>query len=226
MEDCTISTATGLTRDPAEPLGINSVLGLLGCPAFGLMAQPHLAELAATTQSDRARVVGVSLSYTYYRHPIYPEHPSNFVPLSPEQDRAIARAESSMLPQWMIEQITRIRYPTLWDAVRTVKAKPGDPKNALEIRLAAHANDVLRTSNPHHVPVRAPRSTTNGRISQADLLETTSLTVNGQSHLGRLLDAGPHMLALGARIDSLYLTVVYDTRIAPRVSVEFITRQP
>lgn len=221
----TMST-TPAPRSLPEPPGIEATLRSLGCPAFGFAAQPHLAELAATTETSRARVVGVSLSYTYYRHPIYRDHPTNFVDLTLEQSRAVERAEASNLPEWMIEQISRIRYPTLWDAIRTGKAVPGDPKNALELRLTAHANDVRRTTNPHHVPVRAPHAIMTGRVSQADLLESTRVIVDREPHRGRLLDLGAHIVALGARIDNRYLTAVYDRRTAPRIALEFATRRP
>jgi len=219
-----MSTTDAARLSPPEPPGIDATLRTLGAPVFGFATQPRLAELAATTQTDRTRTVGVSLSYTYFRHPISRHHPANFVELTPEQDVAIERAEASSLPQWMIDQITRIRYPTLWDAVRTAKVVSGDAKNALEQRLAAHANEFLRTRDPHHVPVRIPRVATAGRLSSADLLETTCVIVDRQPYHGRVLDAGPHMAAFGARVDRRYLTVVYDTRIAPRLHLEFTTR--
>jgi hypothetical protein len=153
-------------------------------------------------------------------------HPSNFIELTPAQNRAVELAESSDLPLWLIEQITRTRYPTLWDAVRTGKVCPGDTKNALELRLAAHANDVLRTHDSRHVPIRAPRATLTGRISQADLLQTTCVIVNRHPHRGRLLQVGPHMVAIGARVNDRYLTAVYDTRTAPKLALEFTTHRP
>ncbi|MCM6762694.1 hypothetical protein NB037_09730 [Rathayibacter sp. ZW T2_19] len=221
-----MSTTDAARLSPPEPPGIEATLRTLGSPVFGFAVQPRLAELAATTRTDGARTVGVSLSYTYFRHPISRNNPVNFVELTPEQNLAIERAEASTLPQWMIEQITRIRYPTLWDAVRTSRVVPGDAKNALELRLAAHVNEFLNTRDPHHVPVRAPRVAAAGRLSSADLLETTCVIVDRQPYHGRVLDAGPHLAAFGARVDRRYLTVVYDTRIAPRLHPEFTTRPP
>ena len=212
--------------DAENPARIEATLATLGCPVFGFAPQPHLSELTATTITARARVVGASLSYTYFRNPLNPDHPSNFVPLTPEQTRAIERAQSSTLPRWMVEQVVRIRYPTLWDAVRTAKVGPADAKNSLELRLAAHANDVLRAQDPHHVPVRVPTATTTGRLSRGDLLESTCVIVDREPHRARLLQAGPHLVAIGARIDGRYLTVVYDRRTAPALRVEFTVHHP
>jgi hypothetical protein len=213
-----------MRHDTASP-GSAEALRSLGCPVIGFTAQPHLAELVATTRSDRARTVGVSISYTYYRRPSRPDHLENFVDLTPEQHRAIERAQSSALPQWMIDQVSAIRFPTLWDAVRTAKAAPGDSKNALETRLVSHANDVLRARDPRHVPLRAPRAPTTGRVCRDDLLQSTCMVVDHRPQRGRLLDAGPHLVAIGARVDDRFLTVVYDTRIAPRLELEFSTHR-
>jgi len=221
-----MTTTTATTRDPSEAPGVEATLRSLDGPVFGFAVQPHLSELAAATRSDRARVDGVSLSYTYYRHPLNRAHPSNFVDLTPQQVAAIERAESSRLPSWMVEQIRQIRYPTLWDAVRTAKAGPGDRKDALETRLAAHANDVLRARDPRHVPVRSPRATPTGRLHHSDLLETTCVMVDREPHRGRRLEAAPFLTAFGVRIGKRYLTVVYDTRTAPKLSLEFTVRRP
>jgi len=221
-----MTTATATIRDPLEPSGVEATLRSLDGPVFGFAAQPHLSELAAATLSDRARVDGVSLSYTYYRHPLNRAHPSNFVDLTPQQVAAIERAESSSLPLWMVEQIRQIRYPTLWDAVRTAKAGPGDRKDALETRLAAHANDVLRARDPRHVAIRSPRNTSTGRLHHSDLLETTCVMVDREPHRGRLLEAAPFLTAFGTRIGKRYLTVVYDTRTAPKLALEFTVRRP
>jgi hypothetical protein len=149
-------TTTTLTRiDPAEPSGIDATLLTLGCPVFGFAAQPHLSELTATTVSDRARVVGVSLSYTYYRHPVSRNHPSNFIELTPAQNRAVELAESSDLPLWLIEQITRTRYPTLWDAVRTAPATRRTHSNCVSplTRTTCSAPTIPGTSRyEHHEP--------------------------------------------------------------------------
>ena len=219
-------SANPARSDAENPARIEATLATLGCPVFGFAPQPHLAELTATTMTAGARVVGASLSYSYFRNPLNRNHPSNFVPLTPEQTRAIERAESSALPQWMIEQVVRIRYPTLWDAVRTAKVGPAEPKNSLELRLAAHANDVLRAQDPHHVPVKVPTATTTGRLSRGDLLESTCVIVDREPQRARLLQAGPHLTAIGARIDGRYLTVVYDRRTAPALKVEFTVHHP
>lgn len=216
--------AIGEVRDIAQPPGIDATLRTLGGVVFALQPQGSLDEVAATTQMDGNRVVGVSLSYSYFRRPADRRHPDNFVALTAEQAAAIDRAEAANLPPWLIEQISRIRYPTLWDAVRTSKARPGERLNALEARLVAHANDVLRASAPERPQFRVAHHGTGGRVRPDDLLESVVVIVDGVPCRGRRLDAGAHVVALGARVDDRYMTAVYDSRIAPGVRAEFVRR--
>ncbi|NQX26012.1 hypothetical protein HQQ81_01425 [Microbacteriaceae bacterium VKM Ac-2854] len=186
---------------------------------LALAPQPRLEEFAAAPILVGGRMVEVSLSYSVLRHPLRRDHPENLVPLSAEQERAIQRAESGDLPPWIVDQITRMRYPVLWEAVRTSVSIPSERARPIEARLAAHVNDALRL-----MPGANTRNRRVARLTESDLVRGASIDVDGTPTRGILLRDDPDVVAFGLRVDDRHVTAVLDRNLAPLVDVALTRR--
>lgn len=186
---------------------------------LALVRQPRLEEFAAAPTLVGGRLVEVSLSYSVIRHPLRRDHPENLVPLSAEQERAIQRAEAGDLPPWIVDQITRMRYPVLWEAVRTSVSIPSERARPIEARLAAHVNDALRL-----MPGANARARRVAQLTESDLVRGAMIDVDGTPTRGIMLREDPDVVAFGLRIDDRHVTTVIDRSLAPLVNVALTRR--
>ena len=110
-------------------------------PVVGLTPQPSITDPGLFGfHGDTA----VSRSYTLWRNPIDRSDPVNFVELD-ESTRAGLDAEPPWpRPGWLIEMAQLMRYPMLWEAVRTSWSNDADERTSLPQRLVDHVNNVLR----------------------------------------------------------------------------------
>ena len=65
----------------------------------------------------------------------------NVVDLDEETGRAMEEVPPWPRPPWLIEQMERLRYPQLWEAVRTTWQR--EPHSSLQYLLADHVNHIL-----------------------------------------------------------------------------------
>ncbi|NQX12625.1 hypothetical protein HQQ80_13370 [Microbacteriaceae bacterium VKM Ac-2855] len=192
-----------------------------GRPVVSFVPQPRLEQFAAAPSITNGRIVEVSLSYSLLRHPHRRDHPENLLPLSAEQDRAIRRAEEGDLPEWMIDQIRRMRYPVLWEAVRTAVTIPTERARPLEARLGAHMKDALRL-----MPGANSRSRKTVQLREEELTRGAPIGVDGETVRGIRVDGDPDVVALGFRLDERQVTVVIERALAPLVRQEFVRYVP
>lgn len=91
-------------------------MGLVPQPAIEDTGRPAIME--STGGSGRSQLA-VSFSYTLWRNPDAHADPVNLKHLGPEEQAAIETVPPWPRPVWLIEYVEMMRYPQLWEAVRT-----------------------------------------------------------------------------------------------------------
>jgi hypothetical protein len=195
-------------RGIASPPTLDDVAATLPGPVYTFAPQPHLEPFTASSTLAGRRVVAVNMTYTFYRHPYRRDDPRNFVDLTPQQRAAIARAETSALPEWLRDQIRRMRYPTLFEAVRTSLPIPAERAHPLESRLEAHLADSLRTLFPGQPLSERLRVTPGEPLADYDLRRGIPLQVSGETHRSFRVEIAPHLIAVGVHLEDRYVTSV------------------
>lgn len=115
---------------------------------FGLSGQPSLEDTDSINISTGRDGVGyasfaVSITYTLWRNPTDRLDPVNLAVLDDKRRTAIERASRSSGPPWLHSYVQRMRYPQLWEAVRTTWNRDLPADTSLVRELVDHANHVL-----------------------------------------------------------------------------------
>jgi hypothetical protein len=211
---------------PAPP-GVDEIAARFGAPVLSFAPQPRLEEFAAAQTASHGRFVEISLSYSYFSNPRNRNDPANHIALDPSQRAAIERAENDHLPPWMIDQVTRMRYPVLWEAVRTSVPIPAERSRPLEARMAAHMNDVLRNTFPGRVRTRrGGMPVVAASLREEEVTRGVPVLIDGEPTRGFRVDADPDVVAIGARVDGRFMTVVIDRKLESQIKMEFVRRVP
>jgi hypothetical protein len=210
-------------RDVPAPPTLREVAATLPGPVYSFAPQSHLEAFAASSTRASGRVVAVSMSYTFYRYPAQPGDARNFVGLTPQQRAAIARADSSSLPEWIRDQIRRLRYPTLFEAVRTSLPIPAERAHPLEARLEAHVTEFLRALFPGQPLAERLRTVRGAPLSEYDVRRGVPVRVDGESRRGYRVDIAPHVIAVGAYLEDRYLTAIIPSDFHASITPAFAT---
>ena len=198
-------------------------------PVLGLAPQPSLEDTDSVSLNsvldDRGYCeMTASITYTLWRNPDDRSDPLNVVDLDEETGRAMEEVPPWPRPPWLIEQMERLRYPQLWEAVRTTWQR--EPHSSLQYLLADHVNHILMNqyrqelwpgSNPfeQHAPLVTGRMV-NGQARTV---------VNGVSVPGAEVDTDPFVYGIGARLaGGGVVTAVLPRAELKRIQVRFTTR--
>ncbi|RWZ46143.1 hypothetical protein ELQ90_16085 [Labedella phragmitis] len=130
-------------RDLPAPASPEEVAARFGRPVFGLVPQPHVRELdVLSTVATGEELSEVSVSYSFLAEPGDPTDPRNLVPTVRDIDGWLEKAERDGQPEWFVRGLQSMRFPMVWEAVRTTTRV--DPWAATTAeRLAAHMEHVL-----------------------------------------------------------------------------------
>ncbi|WP_165068362.1 hypothetical protein [Marisediminicola senii] len=197
-------------RDLPTPPTRAEVIARFGAPVFTLVPQPHLRELdGASTMAVNDTLQEVSLSYSYLRWPDDPADPRNLVPDIDEITHWIDKAHRDDQPEWFIASLESRRYPTVWEAVRSIHPDVGVAQTLAE-HLAHHVNHVLINS------VEGRRVDAAGRPPRLDAevkpthAQPAVLTVDGVELPAITIDTDPHIVGWAAQVGEVYVTVALD----------------
>lgn len=121
-------------------------LRLMPVPVIGLVPQPSLEDtdsvsLNSVLDDHGYSEMTASITYTLWRNPDDRLDPVNLAELDEETLRGIDEVPPWPRPRWLIEQVERMRYPQLWEAVRTTWQR--EPHASLQDLLADHVNHIL-----------------------------------------------------------------------------------
>ena len=202
-------------------------------PLLGLAPQPHVEDwggfgVQASESNGVVEQMAGSLSYTLWRNPGDRADPANLAELDDDTRAALDMSPPWPRPRWLLDAAERMRYPMLWEAVRTTWNRPGGGghRNSLEQELVWHVNHVLmnRFSPPgqHAVP---SWERTEGLVDERHVEHAVPVTIDGESVPGVRIDTDPNVLAIGANLGpSGVLTAVIEREHLPFVTLEFARR--
>lgn len=117
-------------------------------PIFGLVRQPHLEDwdaigIGSGTRDGVLNSCEASISYTLWRNPDEVDDPVNLAELDQLQCSALEVEPPRPRPPWLVEQVRRMRYPMLWECVRTHWCRRPREFDSAPALLVAHVNDIL-----------------------------------------------------------------------------------
>ncbi|RNI21711.1 hypothetical protein EFY87_11225 [Flexivirga caeni] len=185
---------------------------------FGLVEQSSLEDTGALNiaqGSDSAGLtdVAVSLTYTLWRNPGDRSDPANLADLDDETRAALDREPPYPRPQWLVDRVQQLRYPQLWEAVRTTWTRdPGQDDDPAQV-LTEHLEDVLTN---RYAEERGAEL-----IGQHTTVEVDDATVDAVE-----INTHPLLYAVGARVAAdTVVTAVLPRSELPCVDVAFATRR-
>lgn len=200
-------------------------------PVMGLVAQPSLEDtdslgLEYGPDNRGYSYMSVSVTYTLWRNPNDRSDPINLAELNEEMRRATEFVSPWPRPAWLVEQVARMRYPQLWDAVRTIWHRDPSELSSVRTLVVEHVNHVLTnqyrqelvlTGNPwdQHAP------TVSDQMVNGDI----SVLVNGVPVPGVEVDTDTFVYGVGAElIGSGVMTAVLPRTELRHIEIQFTTR--
>lgn len=218
-------------EDAPDPrLGIVEQLQHMPVPILGLVPQPHLEDwgsfgVQTGVHNGILDEMTATLSYTLWRNPDDRADPHNLADLDERTRAALDQEPPWPRPRWVLEGVTRMRYPTLSEAVRTMWIR--DPsRQDVRAALVDHVNHILVNqfggSYPSG-PLRRPDS--RPLVDERSVESGFSIAVNGADTHGVRIDTDPDVVGFGADLgaDGI-LTAVIPRDELPVIQVAFATR--
>ncbi|WP_431074567.1 hypothetical protein [Microbacterium phyllosphaerae] len=194
-------------------------------PVFELRPQRSLSRIPGAgfmeaTQSAVVAESSVSFNYTLWRHPDDHSDPRNEIELDPATRRALEEEPPWGRPAWLIEQARMLKYPMLWEAVRTSwQASPDPERHSLAQQLVDHTNHILRNRFREELGLRdGPSEDDGGWEAKTSAVRDASFAVDGQDRPAVQIDTDPFVYAVGFRVDEN----VVCTAVVPRDSLPLI----
>ena len=200
-------------------------------PVLGLMPQPSLEDTDSVSVMSVLDYRGysemtASISYTLWRNPDDRSDPVNLADLDEETRRAIEEVPPWPRPQWLIEEVERMRYPQLWEAVRTTWHRERSERSSVQSLLADHVNYILMNQYreelwPGGDPLEQHAPVVTGRMVNG----RASTVINGVEVPGAEVDTDPFVYGVGARLaGGGVVTAVLPRAELQRIQVRFTTR--
>ena len=225
--------------DMPPPTTPDEVTAAFDGPLYTLAAQPSVEEASVSTvqYGSNEGTIGlesVSLTFTLWRNPGDRADPANLADISDELRGSLDADPVAPLPEWMLQTRERMRYPWLWEAVRTTRVGvAGAPTTTPERILVDHTVHVLqnsfRTERMRPSADGTPPGELLGRPTERAIEHGITVVVDGEEVEGMRIDTDAHVLALAAPLGTTrgdrVLTAVIPRDHLPLVRVEFVTRR-
>lgn len=221
-----------LPEDAPDPrLEYNERLRGLTFPILGLVPQPTVEDTRtpafaeSTGLSGRAQIA-VSFTYTLWRNPDDRADPVNLKTLDPLEEAAIGADPPWPRPTWLVEYVERLRYPQLWEAVRTCWTRTPSEHSTLAAQLVNHTNHIL--VNHFREELGLPPGPTHDRgwqVGTSSVRAAAGVEVDGEIAPAVEIDTDPFVYALGAQIrPDVVTTVVIAREYLPHVRLALQSR--
>jgi hypothetical protein len=224
---------TGILPEDAPDPRVEQAEGLklMPIPVMGLVSQPSLEETdtvgLAYGQDDRGySEMTASVTYTLWRNPIDRSDPINLADLDEQARRAMEAVPPWPRPAWLVEQVERMRYPQLWEAVRTTWNRDASERSSVRSVLVDHVNYILMnqyrqelglSDNPWDQPAPV--------VTDRMVNDRVGVLVNGVEVAGAELDTDPFVYGIGAELaGGGVVTAVLPRAELNRIQVQFTTR--
>ena len=117
-----------------------------------------------------------------------------------------------------------MRYPQLWEAVRTTHISDGSTWHTVAAALVQHVNYVVQNAyRDERVRGSFPGELVDP-AAEGQIQHGIQISVDGAEVAGMRLDTDPHVLGLAADLGDRILTAVVPREHLPYVRLEFMTR--
>jgi hypothetical protein len=200
-------------------------------PIVGLVPQPHLEDWGAIgvgsgTRNGVLDSCEASISYTLWRNPDELDDPVNLAELDEQQRRALEVAPAWPRPQWLVEQVRRMRYPMLWECVRTQWSREPDVFDTVRARLVAHVNHILVNQfRQARVVGGDPPYELDNPVDERCVEPGIPVLVDGTARDGFRIDTDPHVYGLAVALDThTVLTAAVPRDALPYLQIAFAVR--
>jgi hypothetical protein len=198
----------GVVPSDAPDPGIASEARLrnVGFPVFHLAPQPALTRLPIANFAESSGEAGreelsVALSYTLWMHPDDHSDPRNEIALDDRTRRMLDEEPAWGRPAWLAAQAQSIRYPMLWEAVRTAwYASPGRPHASVEQQLVDHVDHILRNSFREELGLDRGSTVLDGWRATTTAVREGTVRVDGRERPAVQIDTDPLVYAVGFRV--------------------------
>ena len=199
-------------------------------PLYTLAPQAWVEEVAISVGSQTSNGLLVledaTCNYVLWRNPADRSDPVNLADISEELRAQLDAPPLFPLPEWMTRTTERMRYPWLWDSVRTTRAVEGfeDAWRTPEFILVEHVNYILtNTFRDERVVGSAPGELL-GRVSEKAVEHGVPVRVDGVDVAGIRIDTDAHVLGVGAVLGDRTLTAVFPREHLPYFDLAFVAR--
>jgi len=213
-----------LPEDAPDPrIALAEKVKLMPVPVMGFVGQPALEDVhmdntmsQGVTEFSHMRV---GISYTLWRNPDRRSDPVNLADLDEAMRRGIEGPFPVPRPAWMVEQVERMRYPLLWEAVRTTWHRDPSEFSVPSRLLVEHANHILTNRFRKELglgEIGADRFA--ARLTERAVTPRATVTVDGIELPALEIDTDPFVYAIGVELAPG--TVV--TAIVPRDDLDYV----
>lgn len=200
-------------------------------PIMGLVPQPslddvHMESTMFAQGSSGMSQMAVSISYTLWRNPLDRSDPVNLAELNESTRRALDEPASHPRPAWLIERVEWLRYPMLWEAVRTAWHRDATHLSVPSRLLVEHANHILMNRFREELglgDIGTDRFA--AHITERAVDPRATAIVDGVTVPAIEIDTDPFVYAIGAELaPGTVLTAVIPRDELPHVRIEFAPR--
>lgn len=221
-----------LPADAPDPLAeVRARVRTLAFPVMGLTPQRTVEDHGDVGLSDGHDFNGlsnqsVSISYTLWRNPDDHGDPVNLAELDEQTRVSLDHEPPWPRPAWLVERVQRMRYPQLWEAVRTTWNRDRSAYAALSRQLTDHTNYILM--NRFHGELGLPPGPLTDRaweVTESDVDPAAQLEVDGRVVSASEIHSDPFVYAVGAQLrPDVVVTVVVSRDDLPYVRIALTTR--
>lgn len=229
-------TGTVYFDDSIDPLDLpapptpDDVARAFPVPLLTLVPQDAIGEtlcgVGSHTTDGTVVMTTATLSYTFWRNPADRSDPANLADLPAAVRADLDAPPVRPLPEWILRARERMRYPLLWDAVRTTHiADPAEaPWHTPAFALVEHVNYILmntyRDERVRAAPDEFPGELL-GAATERSIEHGIPVTVDGVDRPGMRIDTDAHVYGLGVDLGDRILTAVFARERLPSLALAF-----
>lgn len=221
-----------LPEDAPDPrLQMNARLRDLDFPLMSLAPQASVEDIGAVsinegTDAEIRSHLSVSFSYTLWRNPADRADPANLAELDDQTLASLDETPAWPRPAWLLELAQRMRYPMLWEAVRTTWNRELSEHTTLPRQLVEHTNHILRNRFRDELGIPPSHEGDPAWAVKESAVDTAAtLEIDGAATPAAEIDTDPLVYAIGAQLlPHVATTVVIAREDLPHIRVALTTR--
>ncbi|MCZ9882721.1 hypothetical protein [Arthrobacter sp. B2a2-09] len=193
-------------------------IGIMGLVPQPSLEDPDMVGIQYGQDSRGYNEMSASITYTLWRNPADRSDPINLAELDEQMRRSIEDIPPWPRPAWLVEGVQRMRYPQLWEAVRTTWHREASERSSPARVLADHMNHILinryRREWMGGITWDRYAGDTGGRPANREV----SVWIDGVQVQGLEIDTDPIVYGVGASLGQGGVV----TAVLPRDELDYI----